>query len=75
MSESDYLIRWAVWLALAGLSVWLAVRPRESVCVQCREERALSPVAVTTAAERQWICEDCEYVAGLLGLLREEAVL
>ena len=47
----------------------------DSVCVQCREERAVSPVAVTTAAERQWICEDCEYVAGLLGLLREEAVL
>jgi hypothetical protein len=75
VSESVYLIRWAVWLSLAGLSVWLAVRPRESVCAQCREERAVSPVAVTTAAELQLICEDCEYVAGLLGLLREEAVL
>lgn len=74
MSESEYVMRWAVWLLLAGLSVWLAVRPRESVCAQCREVRAVSAVAVTTAAVPQWICEDCEYVAGLLGLLREETV-
>jgi hypothetical protein len=51
-----------------------------TVCYQCRETVRPSEcrwiwITAGGLTAVQYVCSDCEYVAGLLGLLREEAVL